>query len=153
VATSQKKTQGRAEMKQREHPAQATAKSVIASVNVDRGPPLLVQQKQNCRMNVPAWPMRSTNEIDDRKSPGDGNVDAPDSDAPVEQPRNGREQNHHQCEAIPKPISQRSKHDYRWRSKHAIAWNPDRPKTNRPLKRCALSAFTARLSFHFARHG
>ena len=67
--------------------------------SVDRRAPVLFEQKQDRRdQRARVADSDPPDEIDDGESPGDGDHDAPDADAPVEQPRHRNQQNVHQQE-------------------------------------------------------
>ncbi len=66
---------------------------------VDRRAPRLVQEKQDGRDQRPGvTDANPPHEVDDGESPGDGDVDAPDAYALVEQVADGKQQQHDEGE-------------------------------------------------------
>ncbi len=72
--------------------------------SVDRGSPLLSHQQQNGRDESAGVPNADPpDEVDDRESPADGNVQAPDARALEEQLRQRLQENQNQQEGEPNP--------------------------------------------------
>ncbi len=109
-------------MQQRKHPRASHRKQRHGlGKSIDRGAPFLTQQKKNRGNQRPGVPdSNPPDEIDDRKAPADGNIDAPYPHADRQQPSHRVQKHHQQRErdgeaeepAAPPPLPQHDRADF-----------------------------------------